>query len=287
MKSEEVVFSVIVPTFNRAELLKRCLESLVAQTFASFEVIVCDDGSKDNTAEVVDSYKNKLNLKYLVESNWGGPARPRNNGLKEANGEWVAFLDSDDYWAPEKLEMVFHKILKSDLIYHKMQVLDIRGKRYSTIGSKLRSGFIFPKLLIEGNRIPLSSSVCRRDLILEVGGFDENKKLIAVEDYDLWIRLSKKKCRVSFIPALLGFYHLGEDNISVGMKQIRKLRSVYLKHIEAVERSEKKAVLQAYLYQKIKITLSERILMISCKEIRLLNLIQKLKIYYLLARMKN
>jgi len=87
------IISVIIPTYNRSKELKRCLESLTRQTYKKFEVIVCDDGSTDNTKEVVNSYRNVLNIIYIKDENFGGPARPRNNGIKLSNGEYIAFLD--------------------------------------------------------------------------------------------------------------------------------------------------------------------------------------------------
>lgn len=278
MKTEAIIFSVIVPTFNRSNALYKCLESLASQTFSKFEVIVCDDGSTDNTVEVVSHFKSKLRIKYLFEQNWGGPARPRNNGVREAEGAWLAFLDSDDYWDSRKLEIIVEYTKRADLIYHKMRIVDMNGKHFSTIGSKLKSGFSFPGLLVDGNLIPLSSVVCKKKLVQELGGFDENRKLIAVEDYDLWIRLSQLKCNVCFVSKQLGYYRLGDDNLSAGVKQLRKLRAVYLKHLNHVNQKDKKIILQAYLYQKIKICMSTRKYHILSKEIILLPLIKQLKI---------
>jgi glycosyltransferase involved in cell wall biosynthesis len=111
--------SVIVPTFNRARDIGRCLESLAQQTFRDFEVLVCDDGSKDNTREIVERFKDRLELQYRWEENFGGPARPRNIGLSLARGEYVAFLDSDDWWMPRKLEQsVRYLDAGADLVYH-------------------------------------------------------------------------------------------------------------------------------------------------------------------------
>ena len=83
MKHNKIKFSIIIPTYNRALLLKRCLDSLCSQTYRDFEVIVCDDGSTDGTNEIINQFEDKLSLKYLYDTNWGGPARPRNNGIKE------------------------------------------------------------------------------------------------------------------------------------------------------------------------------------------------------------
>src|SRR5680860_1084245 len=97
-------FSVIIPTYNRAKDIDQCLSSLLAQTYKNFEVIVCDDGSTDNTKDIVESYKDRLNIRYDWSENWGGPARPRNRGIKLSQADWICFLDSDDWWCPNKLE---------------------------------------------------------------------------------------------------------------------------------------------------------------------------------------
>ena len=100
-------FTVIIPTYNRAELLRRALESVHSQTYRDFEVIVCDDGSTDHTRDVANSFAGRMHMSYLRDENWGGPARPRNRGIQEASGEWLCFLDADDWWYPEKLAAVF------------------------------------------------------------------------------------------------------------------------------------------------------------------------------------
>src|SRR3954464_10946901 len=97
--------SVVIPTYNRSHALRRCLDSVAKQTFRDFEVIVCDDGSTDDTAEVVREYESVLDLTYSYGENFGGPARPRNRGIGLARAPYIAFLDSDDWWAPRKLEL--------------------------------------------------------------------------------------------------------------------------------------------------------------------------------------
>jgi len=111
-------FSVILPTYNRVDKLRLTLQSLKKQTFKDFEVIICDDGSTDNTRELAGDFSKSLNMKYVNNGHWGGPARPRNEGIKIAKGEYIAFLDSDDIWYPNKLEFVKKNICDSDILYH-------------------------------------------------------------------------------------------------------------------------------------------------------------------------
>jgi len=90
-RSIKPMFSIIIPTYNRAERLKIALESIFNQTFQDFEVLVCDDGSTDHTKDVVQLFVDKLDLTYIWEENWGGPARPRNNGIKKEKANGCAF----------------------------------------------------------------------------------------------------------------------------------------------------------------------------------------------------
>lgn len=254
MNSSKIKFSVIIPTYNRADLLHVCLQSLVDQVYKDFEVIVCDDGSTDNSAELVKSFENKLKITYFYEENWGGPARPRNNGLKLAKGEWVAFLDSDDYWSPNKLKVVSRYLNEADVLYHRMIVLDQNNNQISTINSKDISLPSFENMLIEGNRIPLSSVVCRRSKVLEAGRFTEERHLISVEDFDLWLKLSLMKSRFLFVQEFLGYYYFGGGNISqASVKQVRKLRAIYLKYLPKITNKEtKRLVLGSFYYQKFR-----------------------------------
>src|SRR3989344_2456358 len=100
------MISIIIPTYNRAKLLRRAIESVLKQTFQDFELLVVDDGSTDNTNEVVMEYASKdKRVFYISQENSGGASRPKNTGIKTARGEYIAILDSDDEWMQNKLEV--------------------------------------------------------------------------------------------------------------------------------------------------------------------------------------
>jgi glycosyltransferase involved in cell wall biosynthesis len=209
--------SVIVPTYNRAADLRRCLDSLVGQTFKDFEVLVCDDGSTDNTAVVVAPYKDALKLTYHWDENFGGPARPRNTGLRLARGNYVAFLDSDDWWAPRKLaESVRRLDAGADFVYHDLHIA--RSSRQKIYWRRQRTRALaapaYDDLLLNGNAICNSSVVLRRDILLAAGGFSEDRALIAWEDYDTWLRVARATDRFVRIDQTLGYYWFGGGNIS-------------------------------------------------------------------------
>ena len=209
--------SVVIPTYNRARDIGRCLDSLVAQTFRDFEVLVCDDGSKDETGEIVARYSDRLDLKYRWADNFGGPARPRNDGIQHARGEFLAFLDSDDWWTDGKLaESVRALDAGADFVYHDLHLAQRASQRLFLRKSATRSLSkpVFDDLLANGNGINNSSVVVRRELMVRIGGFSEERNLIAAEDFDAWLRVAKLTDRFMRIPRTLGYYWIGDGNIS-------------------------------------------------------------------------
>ena len=218
--------SVIIPTYNRAADLGRCLDSLVAQTFKDFEVLVCDDGSTDESAMVVERYKGRLDLSYHWARNFGGPARPRNSGVQLARGMYVAFLDSDDWWSPRKLaESVQRLDADADVVYHDLWIARSPRQRVFWRRAHTRPLVVpvFRDLLLNGNAICNSSVVLRRELMGQVGGFSEDPALIAWEDYDAWLRISKITERFERIEEPLGYYWSGGANLSSPRRLISNL----------------------------------------------------------------
>ena len=236
--------SIVIPTYNRACELDRCLDSLLKQTYKNFEVLVCDDGSTDFSKRVVDSYTDKLDLTYIYSENFGGPARPRNLGIRAAKSPYIAFLDSDDWWAPEKLSVCVEKLKNDDvdILYHDMLIASS-----SSIGPyKYMKAFeprkgMFNALLTTGVSIPNSSVVVRRHLLLEVGGVSEDRTLISVEDYDTWVKVAQVTDRFVRIPLRLGFYGLGSINISsASIHQVDKINYLYAQYASSLNKWELK-----------------------------------------------
>jgi glycosyltransferase involved in cell wall biosynthesis len=227
------LFSVVIPTYNRANALRNCLESLVKQTFKDFEVLVCDDGSEDATKKVVDSYRDKLDLNYIWQENWGGPARPRNNGIDASKGEWICFLDSDDWFYPNKLAEVFAVLSGSDFIYHGLDYYNHSYEKVLSPKVRLAEGDIFKNLLCKGNCFANSSVSVRKSVLVEIGALSEDKNLVAVEDFDLWLRVSQATNKFKGIEKNLGGYQIGGDNLTEHSdKQINRLTTLYSKHID-------------------------------------------------------
>lgn len=220
--------SVIIPTFNRAEKLRFCLERLLEQTFKHFEVIVCDDGSSDHTQNVIKEYEDRLNLVYIYDNNFGGPAKPRNNGIKKAKGELIAFLDSDDWWYPTKLEESIIYFDEFDLVYHDLD----KFKNYNVTNGIIKGRYLYDRIaqdLIINGGIPNSSVVIKKSIINIIGEFSEDKSLIAVEDSDFWIRTALVTQKFKYIEKSLGGYWIG-NNLSVSENQITREESLLKKY---------------------------------------------------------
>lgn len=230
--------TVVIPTYNRAADLRRCLDSLAAQTHANFEVVVCDDGSTDGSERVAAEFLGRLDIRYETAENFGGPARPRNRGIDMARAPIVAFLDSDDWWAPEKLQCSIAALNEgADLVYHDLFVVRDQSQKVfkdRVVSSKPRFP-MFTALLCTGISIPNSSVVVRKGLLEKIGGISEERDLISVEDYDTWIRLSQLTEKFVRIPAVLGYYWVGGGNISAASpRQIERIKVLYARHIEAL-----------------------------------------------------
>ncbi len=225
--------SVVIPTYNRAKDIARCLASLVAQTFKDFEVLVCDDGSADATGDVVRRYQDRIKLTYKWSENFGGPARPRNIGIGLARGELIAFLDSDDWWLPRKLEESVKSLERgADLVYHDLYVVTKSAQRFflRKSSSRVLGKPVFVDLLVNGNALNNSSVVVRRRFLEAIGGFSEERDLIAAEDYDAWVRIAKLTDRFSRIPQTLGYYWVGDGSISNPRRTVATLNALEAKY---------------------------------------------------------
>lgn len=228
--------SVVIPNYNRARDLQRCLNSLLAQSFKDFEVLVCDDGSSDDSAAVAAQYSDKLDIVFQTAENFGGPARPRNRGIKIARAPYIAFLDSDDWWMKDKL---LHSYIAleggADVVFHDLFIVRTLDQRQ--FSEKIKSTYlespVFESLLCDGVSIPNSSVVTRKNLLDQIEGVSEDRDLISVEDYDTWIRLANITEKFIRLPICLGYYWVGGGNISAASpKQQMLIKALYARHLD-------------------------------------------------------
>lgn len=180
--------SAVIPTYNREKLLPKAIDSVLQQTVEVAEIIVIDDGSTDHTKSLI---KQKYpQVKYIYQSN-SGVSKARNTGINGANSDWIALLDSDDEWLPEKLEQQINSINESELkVCHTNEIWIRDGKHLNQMKKHQKSGgWIFKNCLPLCAMSP-SSIVIHRSVFEEAGLFDEN--LPACEDYDLWLQITAR-----------------------------------------------------------------------------------------------
>ena len=186
--------SVLIPAYAAAKFISATLDSVAAQSYHDFEIIVVDDGSPDNTKEVVDAWLARTGIPGVCARRPNGRiAAARNTGLSAAKGELIALLDHDDFWAPNKLALTiaeFDAHPNTILVGHHVDVVRdgvvLRTERRGPAVANM-----YERLLFVGNCVSPSGATFRRDKALEIGGFRENPEFNTVEDYDFWMRLSR------------------------------------------------------------------------------------------------
>ena len=181
--------SVIIPTFNRRQTLDRAIDSILSQTYQPYEIIVVDDGSTDGTADWLSA--NYSSLQIIQQSN-KGVSSARNAGINSARGDWIALLDSDDEWLPDKLEIQV-KLLQNNAelrFCHTNEIWIRNGVRINQMKKHQKYGGNIFKKCLDICRISPSSSLFHTSVIKDVGLFDES--LDVCEDYDLWLRITAK-----------------------------------------------------------------------------------------------
>ena len=222
--------SIIIPCYNASATIWETLDSLYEQTFKNFEIVIVNDGSTDESASIIECYTNKFNrrLNLITQTNQGQTVA-KNVGIRNSSGQFIAFLDSDDIWAPEKLEcqaFLMQSNLDMGLSYTNAYKINEMGVKTDTItASPLYRENCFDRLLLRNN-IVASSVMIRREMIDQVGFFDES--LEACENWDLWIRIARV-APIDFIDTALTFYRIHQGNMS---KNIDKMRRSRLKIID-------------------------------------------------------
>ena len=214
--------SVVMPTYNYAQFIGDAIRSVLDQTYENIELIIIDNYSKDNTEDIVASFGD-ARIKYKKFRNNGIIAASRNVGISESHGKYIAFLDSDDMWKPAKIEKQI-KLLEEDdnifLVYSRYVIIkDGHLSRIHPKGKNLSSGNVFVPLFLSNNFIGSGTVLMKNDLKQNNFMFDTDMKLITVEDYDLWLRISKKK-RISYIDEPLAVYREHGGNSTMGIRPL-------------------------------------------------------------------
>ena len=212
---KKILFSVIITSFNSSKYILKTLNSVYKQNFKNFEIILVDDGSSDDTIKIAKKFKkNKKKIKIIELFHKGSPARSRNVGINVSKGKYLCFLDADDIFYKNKLSELFENMLKknSDVIYHDVYIKHLDK---NLISKKIDNRNSFDHLILDGNKIVLSSSVVKKKFLAEKKiKFNEDEKLISVEDYEFWIQIAQNKGIFHSINKVLGVYNLNSSSIS-------------------------------------------------------------------------
>ena len=216
MNSNEIKVSVIIPTYNRVERLVDAIQSVQNSTETNIEILVCDDGSTDETERTVKGLeKNDSRIKFICCGHNGRPAIPRNMGIKEAKGEWLAFLDDDDIWTNEKLSKQLDALRKRNekacctnafICTNEGITSRLFFKSESSRNIKLREIF-------RHNPVICSSMLFHKSLVRECIGFPEDKELTAIEDYALWHRIAGYTDIFFLNEPLVGYLETSQSSI--------------------------------------------------------------------------
>ena len=177
--------SVVIPAFNADRYLQECVHSVLAQTTPAIEVLIVDDGSTDGTLDMAHAFGGCVRVLHQQQ---GGPARARNLGAAEAIGDWIAFLDADDFWQPDKLTHQVEALLSDPsavLCYTGLLALKLDGALVPVAPPTL--AYVDSMLRLTNPGIPPSAVMIRKDTLLQAGGFSEIQR--GCEDWDLWFRL--------------------------------------------------------------------------------------------------
>lgn len=251
--------SVVCPTFNCEDYILKTIKSIIDQSTPPDEVVFSDDGSTDNTIEIIKSsqelfFAKKIKLKILA-SKHSGPGHARNKGIDASSKDWIAFLDADDLWKKNKIEIIrdeINKESKANCFLHWEVYRKLNGTNHDLLHGKDYYNPSKPLLpqLYNRNFFSTSAIVCKKKVIKNFSGFDT--KLPNAQDYDLWLKMAEE-LKLVIIPIILGYYVERSTNIT-SRPYYKKINSELL----IAHRYRKKVNLKNYLIKLIRIILSKQ-----------------------------
>jgi len=253
-----MLVSVIMPNYNGAKYLKQSIDSVIDQSHRNWELIIIDDVSTDKSYDVICSYSTKdIRIKsYRLTENSGTPGTPRNLGLDMANGEYIAFLDSDDIWHPQKLEIQLAFMLKHSSSFSFTNVLPFSNKSEITpsllenypIIDDLNSKRVDYKFLLRKNFVKsCSTAIVKCDIIKDIR-FNDNPTFKAVEDYMFWLDILKTNCiEANWLGINTTFYRESDSSISSSKMFMVKQNYKMYNYIFSEEKRRKKMIFDKML----------------------------------------
>ena len=220
------LFSVVIPAYNRTNVIKRAIDSVLSQTFTDFEIIIVDDGSDDNLKKYCDDYNSSYIYYYRQEYSGSNPAR--NSGIRHSRGYYVSFLDSDDAWEPEYLNEVYKKFSQNDeygFVWVKHIKKYLPNGPVKLINYKKLEGNVYKNVLKQGFLINSSCISAKKSLLESIGGWDND--LQACQDDDICFRLSKIT-KVGYVDKTLSTFYIDERIDRISASNSRRAWNSYL-----------------------------------------------------------
>jgi glycosyltransferase involved in cell wall biosynthesis len=206
--------SIIMPAYQAGPWIGESIESICAQTYPEWELWIIDDGSTDNTREICTGYTDSdPRINYVFQVN-GRQGKARNLGISKSKGKYLAFLDADDLWLPEKLEKTLEILRASECAMVCTGALEWDGSpnlysgKEKHVEDRIYAGQDAVYYFGLGNRVPMSTVLIHKEALIAVGGFDENRSLASAEDYDLWLRLLKAGYAIRSVKNPLTLYRV-------------------------------------------------------------------------------
>jgi len=233
---EPILISVVITCYNYGKFLSECINCVLNQTYQDFEIVIVNDGSNDDTHQIIQPYLDHPQIIYIDQPN-AGQAIAKNNGIKNASGDLIAFLDADDLWEKTKLEkqIVLFKDHSVGVVYSNANFIDENGHLVDSIifeeTMQLKAGKITDYLFLN-NFIPFSSSIIRKECFKDFGIFNKCYKMGI--DWDLWLRISTKY-KFQYIDEPLLLYRVGHagqmsKNLEVRHKDAEMIMECFLKN---------------------------------------------------------
>ncbi len=242
--------SVIIPTYNCVRFLSESIQSALSQTYQDFEIIIIDDGSKDNTREIVEGFiqRNPGKIRYIYQEN-GGLAVARNTGIKNSNGKYIALLDSDDTWLPNRLSAQI-PIMESDskigLVHANITRINEEGQpvRTPSRDREFLLGDIFEYIFLRKTDIACPTVLFRRECCDKVGLFDEYLTRLGCEDRELWLRITQHY-KVGYVDEVLAHYRILNNSMSKNLEKMITARCYVVDKISKGNRIASRLRIQA------------------------------------------
>jgi glycosyltransferase involved in cell wall biosynthesis len=247
------LITVGIPNYNNAKFIATALDSVVNQTYSNLQIIVVDNNSTDDTDNVLSAFDDPR-ISVIKVNNNGSIAISRNIIIDKAQGDWIAFLDSDDWWDLNKLNDCSKYFREGvDLIYHDLKVIfenKAKNSEKSIKSRKLRKP-VFKDLILNGNTIATSSVVVRSSMLRRVNGMNESKDMFGIEDFNAWLKISQITDNFKHVSKNLGFYRVHDQNNSDSRK-FRTPSAAFIEFLPLLTEKELSAMYRNYEFANVR-----------------------------------